>query len=129
VDKTIHFFKHGESILNTGGITMEIKKFRYQQKVLNNPKPLTGTQRRRIADSFWTAGYANKLIGVEADTFIEFSERENRFIAEMFQQSKNIVLFGHGIWFGMLFWKLMGFPADKRQAMIGFRRSQNGLPI
>ncbi|MDQ2734374.1 MAG: hypothetical protein M3Y55_05145, partial [Pseudomonadota bacterium] len=39
------------------------------------------------------------------------------------------VLFGHGIWFGLLSWKLLGFRADDSGGMKAFRRFQSGLPM
>jgi alpha-ribazole phosphatase len=183
LEKTIYFIRHGESVANAGGITMENKKIPLSSKGLvqaqsvvenfkimpsqilvseylrthQTAKPfccrnnseyqvctelnefsiisheliegMTGTQRRPIADAFWSEGDVNKRMGIEADTFNEFSERVNGFIAGMSQLSNGTVLFGHGIWFGMLLWKLMGFAANDQQSMIGFRRFQNGLPI
>lgn len=183
MEKIIYFIRHGESVANSGGITMENKKIPLSAKGLEqsqsvaenlNIKPsqilvseylrthqtakpfcdrinskyqvctqlnefsiisheliegMIGSQRRPIADAFWSNGDVKKRMGVEADTFVEFSERVNGFIAGMSQLSNNTVLFGHGIWFGMLLWKLMGFAANDQQGMIGFRRFQNGLPI
>jgi alpha-ribazole phosphatase len=183
VGKIIYYIRHGESVANAGGITMENKKIPLSAKgleqahsvaeslkikpyqilvseylrthqtaepfcVRNNSKyqvctqlnefsiishelieGMTGSQRRPIADAFWSEGDVNKRMGIEADTFVEFSERVNNFIAGMSELSDNTVLFGHGIWFGLLSWKLMGFATNDHQSMIGFRRFQNGLPI
>lgn len=90
---------------------------------------MTGTLRRPIEEAFWSAGDVNKRMGIETDTFVGISERVNNFIAGMPELSDDTVLFGHGIWFGMLLWRLMGFAANDQQSMIGFKRFQNGLPI
>jgi hypothetical protein len=47
-----------------------------------------------------------------SQTFTEFSERVNEFIAGIPQLSNNNVLFGNGIWFGVSFLKLMVFAAQ-----------------
>ena len=39
------------------------------------------------------------------------------------------VCFGHGIWIGMVAWKLLGFGADTSDDMRRFRRFQTGLPL
>ena len=39
------------------------------------------------------------------------------------------VIFGHGIWFGLLVWRLMGFDVTDSTAMKTFRRFQSGLPL
>ena len=39
------------------------------------------------------------------------------------------VLFGHGIWFAMLIWRLLGFSSTSSDAMTAFRRFQTSLPM
>jgi hypothetical protein len=45
-------------------------------------------------------------MGAQAETFLEFSARVGEFIAELPGLPGESVIFGHGIWFGMLCWKL-----------------------
>lgn len=90
---------------------------------------MTGEQRRPIAQAYWAEGDVNKRMGEQADTFNEFRERVDGFIDEMTKLPDNTVIFGHGIWFGLLMWRLMGFEAHDRQGMITFRRFQSGLPL
>lgn len=145
MEKTIYFIRHGESVANAGGITMENKTIPLSAKGLEQAqsvaesfrvKPsqilvseylgthqtaepfcsrnnsecqvctelnefsiisheliegMTGIQRRPVADTFWYNGDVIKHMGVEADTFVEFSERVNGFIAGMSQLSKGIL--------------------------------------
>ena len=39
------------------------------------------------------------------------------------------LLFGHGIWIGLLAWRLLGFSAETATDMAAFRRFQTGLPM
>lgn len=181
--KTIYFIRHGESVSNAGGMTMEhgsiplsdkgkrqaqivsetlnIKPFRvlvsefirtqqtaqpfcekHQISFQVNPllneihaisheliDGMTGEQRRPIAQAYWEAGDVNKRMGIHADTFNEFCQRVDRFIEELPFLSDSTVIFGHGIWFGLFVWRIMGFEAHDRQGMVAFRRFQGCLPL
>jgi broad specificity phosphatase PhoE len=127
MEKIIYFIRHGESVANAGGITMENKKIPLSSKGLEqsqsvaenlnikpsqilvseylrthqtakpfcdriNSKYQVCTQlnefsiiSHELADAFWSNGDVKKRMGVEADTFVEFSERVNGFIAGMSQ--------------------------------------------
>jgi hypothetical protein len=39
------------------------------------------------------------------------------------------VVFGHGIWFGLLHWLLLGYRVRDGREMRAFRRFQQGLPM
>ena len=88
-----------------------------------------GQQRRQITKQYWSEGYIHKRMGKQADTFTEFRDRVDGFIAEMPNLEDNTVIFGHGIWFGMLCWRLLGFAAHDQHGMLAFRRFQSGLPL
>lgn len=90
---------------------------------------MVGTQRRPIADAYWAEADVNKRMGKEADTFIEFNTRVEHFITEMATLPDNTVIFGHGIWFGLLVWRLMGFTYQDSKSMKSFRRFQTSLPM
>ncbi len=183
MSKTLYFIRHGESVSNAGGVTMEhgsiplsengrnqaqivaetlditpsqvlvselirtqqtAQTFCDKHRVSYQVNPLlnevhaishelidgmTGEQRRLIAQVYWMEGNVNKRMGEHADTFNEFRERVDGFIDAMAGLMDNTVIFGHGIWFGLLVWRLMGFEAHDRQGMITFRRFQSGLPL
>lgn len=90
---------------------------------------MTGAQRRPIADAYWKTADPGVRMGPQADTFLEFNVRVAEFMAELPRLPDQCVLFGHGIWFGLLCWKLLGFSADDSQGMKAFRRFQTGLPM
>ena len=90
---------------------------------------MTGQERRPIAAAYWQTADPGVRRGPQAETFLEFDARLSAFIEELPRLADRTVLFGHGIWFGLLCWKLMGFAADTPQAMRAFRRFQTGLPM
>ena len=90
---------------------------------------MTGEQRRPIAQAYWTQGDVNLRMGIQADTFTEFRERVDGFIDAMPTLAHHTIIFGHGIWFSLLMWRLMGFEAHDKQNMLAFRRFQSSLPM
>ncbi len=86
-------------------------------------------QRRPMADAFWNAADPDLRHGPGSETFLEFEARVAAFRGELEHLPDNTVLFGHGIWFGLLSWKLLGFRADDAVGMREFRRFQSGLPM
>ena len=90
---------------------------------------MTGEQRRPIAAAYWQAAEPAVRHGLQAETFLEFDARLAAFIEELPRLPDHTIVFGHGIWFGLLCWKLMGFAADTPQAMRAFRHFQSGLPM
>lgn len=179
----IHFVRHGESIANAGGVTMEhalipLSPLGYAQadalaalldvqpsrvlvseylRARETARPfcekvhcaaevhpllhefsalgpamiegMTGEQRRPIANDYWQTADPTIRMGQGAETFLEFNARVTEFLDELARLPNQCVLFGHGIWFGLLFWKLLGFSADDSQGMKAFRRFQSGLPM
>jgi len=91
---------------------------------------MTGEQRRPLADSFWAAADPDKRMGIRADTFAEFASRVSDFRSlTMPTLSDEVVIFGHGIWLGMLVWQILGFPINNSASMSSFRKFQQGLPL
>ncbi|NOT65661.1 MAG: histidine phosphatase family protein [Methylotenera sp.] len=90
---------------------------------------MTGTQRRPIADAYWAEADVNQRMGKLADTFLEFNQRVSQFMAEMAHLPNQTVIFGHGIWLGLLIWRLLGFDYQDSNSMKAFRRFQNSLPM
>ncbi|MCL2524165.1 MAG: histidine phosphatase family protein [Betaproteobacteria bacterium] len=181
---TLYLIRHGESLANAGGITMEhaaipLTELGHQQAqalaALLPPEPagvwvspflraqetarpycartsrspviltllhefetidpdllqgMTGQERRPIADAYWQQCDPDRRMGARAETFREFARRVQIFCDEHLDALPDgAVLFGHGIWIGMLVWKLLGFSANDSFGMRAFRRFQSGLPM
>jgi len=90
---------------------------------------MLGAQRRPIADAYWEESDVNKRMGIQADTFLEFDNRVQAFIVKMASLPNNTILFGHGFWFALLVWHLMGFLANENPGMKAYKRFQQGLPL
>lgn len=87
-------------------------------------------QRRPIADAFWKEGDPTKQMGEQAESFGQFASRVSVFMADRLPLLPDgTVCFGHGIWIGMVAWKLLGFGVDTSEDMRRFRRFQTGLPL
>jgi len=90
---------------------------------------MTGVERRPLADAYWVAADPEIRMGPKAETFVEFADRVDAFQLELAQLPDRTVLVGHGIWFGLLFWRLMGFAVRNPAGMRAFRRFQTGLQM
>lgn len=86
-------------------------------------------QRRPLADALWEQADPDLRHGPASETFREFSVRVAGFAGEMSHLPRDTVLFGHGIWFALLCWKLQGFTADDSTGMHEFSRFQRALPM
>ena len=91
---------------------------------------MVGEQRRPVVDAFWAEADPHKRMGAKAETFAEFAQRVRRFMQEELSALPDgTVLFGHGMWVGLLAWLLLGFGTDSSLEMRHFRRFQVGLPM
>ena len=69
-------------------------------------------------------------MGEQAESFGQFASRVSAFLADRLPLLPDgTVCFGHGIWIGMVAWKLLGFGVDTSDDMRRFRRFQTGLPL
>lgn len=91
---------------------------------------LTGEQRKPIADKYWDVADPQCVMGKTAESFIQSASRVEQFrINRLDELPHQTVIFGHGMWFGMLAWQLLGFDFKDSQSMRSFRRYQTGLPM
>lgn len=90
---------------------------------------LNGIQRKPFVKEYWDNPDPHRRLGAEADTFAEFVDRVNEFVAQMDNLTDSTLIFGHGIWFAMLQWLLNGNSATESATMCAFRRFQISSPI
>jgi broad specificity phosphatase PhoE len=90
---------------------------------------LTGEQRWPYVQAYWNAADPLLRSGPDAETFVEFEARVGRFQAELAHLPHDTLFFGHGMWFALLIWRLLGFSAQDSAGMSAFRRFQQGLPM
>ena len=91
---------------------------------------LLGAERRPLADAYWQAADPALRAGPDAETFFEFDARVDAFATTTLPLLPDrCVLFGHGIWIALLFWRLMGFAIEGSTDMVAFRRFRQGLPM
>jgi alpha-ribazole phosphatase len=90
---------------------------------------MTGQQRRPITEAYWERAAPHERMGPRAETFAEFEGRVAAFMDELPSLPDRSVMFGHGMWMGLMFWKLLGFSANDSQGMKAFRRFHLGLPL
>lgn len=96
---------------------------------LNLIAGMNGAQREPIREAFWKEADPNKRMGPDAETFTEFEQRVQAFLPHLQELPDQTLIFGHGMWIGMLIWKLLGFSASDTLGMSSFRRFQTGLPM
>ena len=91
---------------------------------------MTGEQRRPMVDEYWAKAEPDLRMGARAETFTQFAQRVNAFRLEtMPQLPDGSVVFGHGMWTALLFWRVMGFTDYDGFAIKAFRRFQLGFPM
>lgn len=90
---------------------------------------LDGSQRKPLVSAYWDTPDPQRRCGDKADTFAEFDDRVTNFMAHMHELADNAVIFGHGIWFALLLWHLLGYSAAGAEGMRAFRRFQQALPM
>lgn len=91
---------------------------------------LYGEQRRPLVDAYWQEAAPAKLTGPLAESFLDFAGRVKTFRRDILPNlPHNGVCFGHGMWFGMMIWQLMGYAFETPLAMQAFRRFQIGVPL
>lgn len=89
---------------------------------------MTGEQRRPLAQAYWQRANPHERTGQSADTFAEFVQRVDEFLAQWHTLPENSMVFGHGIWLGLLAWQALGFQAATSAQMAAFRAFQTHLP-
>lgn len=90
---------------------------------------MTGKERAPIAKHYWQTADIHYRDADDADTFAEFIDRVDRFIERAADFEHNSVLFGHGIWIGLLAYRLLGCQITSNADIQTFRQFQNAMPM
>ena len=90
---------------------------------------LSNFERKPFIDAYWAEADPTRVDGPGAESLQAFSARTDAFALQLPTLPDRTVVFGHGMWFAMLIWRLMRFPVDSRAAMKAFRSFQLGLPM
>ena len=90
---------------------------------------MDGAQRKPFVKDYWDNPDPHRRLGKNADTFAEFEARVRSFMVNMETMQEGTVVFGHGIWFGLLHWLSLGYRVSDTGEMRSFRRFQQALPM
>ena len=90
---------------------------------------LSNFERKPFIDAYWAEADPTRVDGPDAESLQAFSARTDAFAQQLSSLADQTVVFGHGMWFAMLIWRLMRFPVDSSAAMKAFRNFQLGLPM
>ncbi len=113
------------------GITPQIHPSLHEFSVIDHAliAGLNGEQRKPFVKEYWADPDPHRRLGDNADTFAEFEARVRAFLLDMDTLPDQSVVFGHGIWFGLLHWQLMGYGTRTADEMRLFRRYQQAFPM
>jgi alpha-ribazole phosphatase len=90
---------------------------------------LDAVRRHPFTQAYWQDPDPHRRLGKAADTFAEFNRRVEGFIEALAALPNATVIFGHGIWFSLLTWRLRGHRANDAKDMRCFWGFQLGAPI
>lgn len=90
---------------------------------------MMGDSRAKLAQNYWQTADIHHKDGDDADSFSQFLDRVNHFMTIANSLAHNTVLFGHGIWLGLLAWRLLGCTVTNNADMRHFRQFQTALPM
>lgn len=96
---------------------------------LKTVEGLQGTERGILAQKYWQDADLTHRDGDDSDSFQDFIDRVDSFIQKIPNFQDNSLFFGHGIWIGLLAWRLMGCKVENNADMRKFRQYQTVLPM
>ena len=84
-------------------------------------------ERRLMTQAYWMLGDVHHRDGPNADSFAIFIAQVEVFLDRAETLPNHSLLFTHGIWIGMLAWKLLGFEVKTGPDMQQFRQFQTAM--
>lgn len=82
-----------------------------------------------LARDYWQRGDPAHRDGDIADSFDDFAARVEAFLARLHDFEDGSVFVGHGIWIGLLAWRLQGRTVNRPADMQAFRAFQTGMHV
>ncbi|PZU19930.1 MAG: histidine phosphatase family protein, partial [Stenotrophomonas sp.] len=82
-----------------------------------------------LARDYWQRGDPAHRDGDIADSFDGFATRVEAFLARLHDFDDGSVFVGHGIWIGLLAWRLQGRTVNRPADMQAFRAFQTGMHV
>ena len=131
VSELIRTHQTAQPLCDHYGMTYQVNPCLNELHILSHERiaGMTGAQRRPLAQAYWASNDVYLRLGQHADTFDEFRQRVDHFIQELPTLAHQTVIIGHGIWFGLLVWRLLGFTVHDSDSMKAFRAFQRHLPL
>ena len=90
---------------------------------------MTGEQRGPLAQQYWQQADLHYRDAMSADSFADFLTRVDAFITAAPDFEHHSLFFGHGIWIGLLAWRLMGCEVGDNADIRRFRQFQTAMPM
>lgn len=98
---------------------------------------LNGKARQPIRERYWQHATPQTQLSADTESFIQFTQRVDNtllFIKEQikigtYDKQKTAVFYTHGIWLGMLAWRLLGNGVEQIAQMRRFRQFEQSLAI
>lgn len=90
---------------------------------------MVGKQRAPLMQHYWQTADVHYRDAPDADTFDEFMARVDSFIELAPSLEHNSLCFGHGMWIGLLAYRLLGFTVNSSADIQKFRQIQTAMPM
>ncbi len=82
-----------------------------------------------LAQAYWDRADLAYRDGAGADSFLDFLARVDALLSRLPEFDDGSVFVGHGIWLGLLAWRLRGQDVASAGDMRGFRQFQTAMPM
>jgi alpha-ribazole phosphatase len=108
------------------------KKYDICDKIseFERPKGMDKDKRKEYIEEYWSKSNIETPYGCDNESFKQFNNRVGRFIDDELQNYPDkTIIFGHGTWFAMLCFKLLGYNKVNEYNMRKFRRFQIGFSV